>query len=142
MKLEQIYSNDLLKEGLNSLPTDFVKWFKKDEIIEPWKTFKNKKERLLSFYNILKENYPNGSLLPFAYIHDLSGFCNDGWPIVACFDLKSLPVVRIYDFSSPENSPWMNHSYKDFVEWLIMAKEESLAYQSELDELQDSIDGE
>ncbi len=136
MKLEQIYSNDLVKEGFYTLPKNFIEWFKKDEAIEPWKTFKDEKEKLLNFYKILKEKYPQGLLLPFAYIHDLSGFCNDGWPIVACFDLNDLPLVRIYDFSSPENSPWMNHSYKDFAEWLRMAKEESLTYQSELDELQ------
>lgn len=99
-----------------------------------WKSFKNKESYFHRFSLVFSEKYPNAKLVPFSFIHDLSGHYNDGWPVVACFDLMDANRVRIYDFAAPENTPWMNHGYENFDEWRVVAEEESLQYRRELEE--------
>ncbi|WP_120429393.1 hypothetical protein [Acinetobacter baylyi] len=134
MKLDEIYDNGL-KNIAQNLPKEFILWFEEFEDIEPWKTFYNNKSELIRFNSLLRKKFPEGNLLPFSYIHDITGFCNDSWPIVASFDLKSMPQIRIYDFAQPKNSPWDNYSYKNFDHWLEMARHESTAYKLEINEI-------
>ena len=135
MKLNEIYDNSF-KDMTEHLPTEFILWLEDLEDIEPWKTFHKNESELVRFDSILRKRFPESHFLPFAYIHDMTGFCNDSWPIVASFDLKSMPIIRIYDFSKPENSPWINFSYQNFDAWLEMARNESTKYKLELDEIE------
>lgn len=134
MKLDEIYGNGF-KNIAQNLPKEFILWLEDFEDIEPWKTFYNNESELIRFDSILRKKFPEGNLLPFAYIHDITGFCNDSWPIVASFDLKSMPQIRIYDFAQPKNSPWVNYSYQNFDHWLEMARRESTLYKLELNEI-------
>lgn len=88
------------------------------ERIEPWH-FYHSEETLNFHYNGLKERYPERILVPFARRGD-----NDD---VACFDGADNSgdprVIIIHDFASPG---WENRGeFKDFLEWLEFAKEQS-----------------
>lgn len=107
--------------------------------IEPWTFLALDMPSSLSFYGEMLLRYPDKPLIPFAKICDLSGFYNDGYVVLACFDgcEKSMqPIVRIYDFSRPKVSPWENLSYATFNDWLAAAKAESANYKDELAELE------
>ncbi|MEG0343506.1 MAG: hypothetical protein RR633_15085 [Acinetobacter sp.] len=134
MKVNEIYDSSF-KDKTVHLPKEFILWLEGFEDIEPWKTFYENESELVRFDSVLKKRFPESNLLPFAYIHDITGFCNDSWPIIASFDLKSMPIIRIYDFSTPKNSPWINLSYQNFDAWLEMARNESEKYKLELDEI-------
>jgi hypothetical protein len=85
----------------------------------------------LYYYGSLLIKYPEQPLLPFAMIHDVTGFYNNGMIVLACFDTTDLshnPSVRSYDFSKPNLSPWENIFYDDFNDWLKAAKIESHHY--------------
>ncbi|MGE8594220.1 MAG: hypothetical protein ACN6NY_03090, partial [Acinetobacter faecalis] len=116
---------------------NFVLWLDTNECIEPWKTFENDYKKLDNFFRIIQSNFPKSNLIPFAYIHDPSGFINDSWPIVALFDLKDNLKVRIYDFGSSKNSPWDNFSYDSFDLWLGAIRIESHSYKEEMIELEE-----
>ena len=69
--------------------------------------------------------------MPFALISDESGIYNDGWVVLACFDGENFsgnPMVRIYDYSTPQISPWQNRSYDNFLDWLEADKKEAADY--------------
>lgn len=90
----------------------------KDIRIEPWHFYYS--EKTLKFhYNGLKERYPDRTLVPFARRGD-----NDD---VACFDGTDISgdprVIIIHDWASPG---WENRGeFKNFLEWLECAKQES-----------------
>ena len=122
------------------LPKQFENILQTKEFLDirPWRFFINQENDLIRFKDLFKKKYPTNTLIPFAYIHDMNGFYNDGYPVVASFDVtekKSSTLIRIYDFSVPNHSPWDNLSYFSFDGWLDMAKEESLLYKNELAEL-------
>ena len=83
--------------------------------------------------------FPKVTLIPFAYINDISGLYNDGWVVLACFDSSSTqiePCVRIYDYSCPENSPWDNFCYETFNDWVAAAQKESIRFKADRAEIE------
>jgi len=68
-------------------------------------------------------------------IDDQTGFYNDGWVVLACFDgtdTSGEPSVFVYDYATPKTLPWENLSYDNFPTWMEAAQVESLNYKSEL----------
>lgn len=107
--------------------------------IEPWSFLAMDMARSLSYYGNMLLHFPNSPLIPFAIICDQSGFWNDGYVVLACFDGSDFsgdPKVRIYDYGRPKISPWENMSYPNFLAWMEDAKKESELYLSEKKELE------
>lgn len=107
--------------------------------LEPWSFLAMSKPHSLAYYGQMLLKFPMAKLIPFAYINDISGLYNDGWIVLACFDADSTlkqPIVRIYDFGAPKNTPWDNLSYKGFEEWLIAAQKESIRFKAEKAEIE------
>lgn len=135
MIIEELY-RDLIPQNY-SFPKAFTSLIACENIdIEPWRFFTDASEDLQRFVKVFREKYPENKLIPFAFIHDITGFYNDAWPVVASFDLMDDSIVRLYDFAEPQNSPWKNLSYVTFEDWLVMAKKESEQYKDELAELE------
>lgn len=108
--------------------------------IEPWRFLALDMPMSLSSYASMLLKFPDRPLIPFAQICDPTGFYNDGYVVLACFestDATSEPCVRIYDFGNPKKTPWDNLSYKTFSEWLAAATQESLRYKAERAEAED-----
>ena len=106
--------------------------------LEPWSFLAADKALSLSFYSDVLIKFPAAPLVPFACINDQSGFYNDGWVVLACFegsDLSGQPPVRIYNGGTPKKTPWDNLSYDSFSEWLGAAKNESVRFKAEKAEL-------
>lgn len=104
--------------------------------IAPWDFLAKDRALSLSFYSAMQIKFPGTQLVPFACINDLSGYYNDGWVVLACFDgddTAQRPRVRIFDYGNPKSSPWDNLSYEGFGEWLDQAKAESAQYKAEMD---------
>ncbi|OZI35314.1 hypothetical protein CEG14_09435 [Bordetella genomosp. 1] len=102
--------------------------------LAPWQFLARDMARTLSTYGALLLKFPGRPLVPFAEIDDPSGFYNDGYPVVACFDGREPAVVRIFDYGRPKQTPWDNLSYPDFDAWMAAAREESLRYKADLSE--------
>ena len=102
--------------------------------LEPWSFLAASKPLSLSYYGDMLLKFPKVTLIPFAYISDISGLCNDGWEVLACFDSSSTqiePCVIIYDYSCPENSLWDNFYYETFNDWVAAAQKESIQFKAE-----------
>ena len=102
--------------------------------IEPWQFLSQDMPKSLSYYGSLLLKFPAKPLIPFAIINDESGFYNDGWVVLACFDgsdQTGSPCIFIYDYSSPNKLPWENLSYTTFTDWLKAAQKESFRYKQE-----------
>lgn len=99
--------------------------------IEPWEFLAKDMPSSLYYYGAMLSKFQDSPLIPFAIICDESGFYNDGYVILACFDgsdLSGEPKVRIYDYGKPKISPWENVCYPSFLAWLDFAKNESEFY--------------
>ena len=111
--------------------------------IEPWFLLGGDMPTSLSYYGDMLLKFPEAPLIPFAIIEDETGFYNDGYLVLACFDgsdLSGEPKVRIYDYGRPKISPWENKSFSNFLDWLDAAKKESKFWQAEREELEDGDD--
>lgn len=111
--------------------------------IEPWSFIDGDIERINSYYDDLRSKFPNSSLYPFAIICDQSGFWNDGYVVLACFDIFDLsgdPKVMIYDYGRQKKSPLNNMSYPNFGAWIEDAKKESQCYKAQREELEQEDD--
>lgn len=99
--------------------------------IEPWAPLATDMPLSLYYYGAMLSKFQDKPLIPFAIICDGSGFYNDGYVVLACFDgseLSDEPKVRIYDYGKPKISPWENMSYPSFLAWLEAARKESELY--------------
>jgi len=79
------------------------------------------------------QKLPDAPLVPFAIVNDQSGFYNEGWVVLACFDgfdKSGKPRVYIYDYSRPKK---LLHDtcYNDFSEWLSFARSDSERYKAQ-----------
>jgi len=128
------YEGRILPDGFQ-FPADYIGVAIADECskIEPWKLLQNDMALSLFYYSSMLLKFPANPLIPFAIIQDKSGFYNDGWVVLACFDgsAREDPRVLIYDYSTPKATPWHNLSYAGFSEWLSAAKEESAGYKAD-----------
>jgi len=107
--------------------------------LEPWSFLALNKAESLSYFGRMLREFPDATLIPFAWVNDQTGHYNDGWVVLACFDASELGEqrVRIYDCQRPKNTPWDNFSYKNFDEWLAAAKKESDLFKLEKLELEE-----
>ncbi len=127
-----IYDGSIIPQGFK-LPQSYIDLVTQKILpeIEPWFFLSYDIGSTLHYYGSLLIKYPDQPLLPFAMIHDKSGFYNKGMIVLACFDTtdrSNNPCVRSYDFSTPDQSPWENICYDDFNDWLHAAKIESHHY--------------
>ena len=127
-----MFDGSIIPRGFH-LPQDYIDLLTKENLteIEPWNFLAHDMGASLYYYGSLLIKYPEQPLLPFAMIHDVTGFYNNGMIVLACFDTTDLshnPCVRSYDFSKPNLSPWENIFYDDFNDWLKAAKIESHHY--------------
>ena len=109
--------------------------------LSPWAFLASDMPLSLSLYAGMLLKFPVTPLIPFARICDPTGFYNDGYVVLACFDgadKLEQPRVRIYDFGKPKSSPWDNLSYASFEEWVSAAQKESARYKAEQAELEDN----
>lgn len=136
-----LFNEPLLPEGF-SFPREYealidgASW----PDIEPWHFLAANKALSLSYYGDMQIKFPSTPLIPFAYANDPSGFYNDGWTVLACFDgsdLSGQPRVRIYDAAAPKNTPFENFCYAGFKEWFDAAKAESIRFKAEKADLED-----
>lgn len=108
--------------------------------IAPWRFLGLDMGSSLSYYDSMLQMFPQKPLVPFAIISDESGYYNDGYVVLACFECSDSlgePMVRIYDHGKPKISPWENLAYSSFSEWLLAASEESSRYKAERAEFVD-----
>ncbi|MCB6182929.1 hypothetical protein LIN78_05125 [Leeia sp. TBRC 13508] len=111
--------------------------------LDPWAPLALDMPNSLMYYSSMLLKFKNAPLIPFAMICDETGFCNDGYVVLACFDGSDLsgdPIVRIYDYGSPKDTPWDNLSYPNFLAWLADAKKESDQHLLYLREIEDEAD--
>lgn len=107
--------------------------------IEPWVPLATDMPSSLYYYGAMLSKFQDAPLIPFAIVCDESGFYNDGYVVLACFDgseVSGEPKVRIYDYGKPKISPWENMSYPSFLAWLEAAKKESGLYQAQRKEFE------
>jgi hypothetical protein len=107
--------------------------------VEPWAPLAADMPSSLYYYGAMLSKFQEAPLIPFAIICDGSGFYNDGYVVLACFDgseLSGEPKVRIYDYGKPKISPWENMSYPSFLAWLEAAKKESERYLAQREEFE------
>lgn len=127
-----IFGDPIIPQDFN-LPENYISLVKNHTLpeIEPWSFLSYDMGASLYYYGSLLIKYPEQPLLPFAIIHDKTGFYNKGMVVLACFDTtdhSKNPSIRSYDFSKPNLSPWENIHYDDFNDWLKAAKIESQHY--------------
>ncbi|PQP00749.1 hypothetical protein C5612_22680 [Pseudomonas frederiksbergensis] len=130
-----LYDFPILPDGFK-FPVEYLNVVFADEIvdIEPWRFLSKNMAGSLFYYGSMLLKFSGAALVPFAIIQDESGLYNDGWVVLACFDVSNkedCPNVRIYDYSRPKLSPWDNLAYSNFSEWFSAAKEESSRFKAE-----------
>ncbi|QBG97572.1 hypothetical protein [Xanthomonas oryzae] len=134
-----LFNEPLLPEGFR-FPSEYEALINSTSWpdLQPWSFLAADKALSLSFYSEMLIKFPASPLIPFACINDQSGFYNDGWIVLACFEVNQLtaqPTVRIYNGGTPNKTPWENFSYDSFIEWLYVAKEESVRFKAEKAEI-------
>jgi hypothetical protein len=135
------YDLPILPEGF-LLPEEYRRLSSGDSLpdIRPWTLLSQNMAASLSYYGAMLQKFPERPLIPFAILDDQSGFYNDGWVVLACFDglnHSGNPEVLIYDYSRPV-PPWDNLIHNDFSAWLKDAQAE--AKQFEEAQIETSID--
>lgn len=129
-----LFNESLLPEGFE-FPNRYIEFAQNNSWpdLDPWSFLALDKPTSLLYFGRMSLKFPEATLIPFAWINDQSGFYNDGWVVLACFDASELkePHVRIYDCQHPKSTPWDNFSYKNFDEWIVAAKKESDKFKSE-----------
>lgn len=124
------YDTPILPIGF-SFPDDYIAIAHEGAKLDPWEFLCNDMATSLLYYGKLLKKFPGRNLVPFAIASDNSGFFNDGWVVLACFDGNEKPhcsKVLIYDYSTPKITPWENKIFSSFGDWLESAKQESLEY--------------
>lgn len=136
-----LYNFPILPNGF-VFPKTYIDLIMNNNIIEiePWSFLCRDKGMSLSYYGSMLIKYKDHPLVPFAIADDQSGFFNDGYIILACFDGKDTsgdPKVYFHDYGYRGEEPsWENRYHLDnFSTWFVLAKEESAQYKAERAEL-------
>lgn len=129
---EYFYDSPILPHRFK-LPQDYIDFSISgtSQDLCPWMILSVDMATSLYYFGSMLLKFPNTSLVPFALISDESGIYNDGWVVLACFDGENFsgnPMVRIYDYSTPQISSWQNRSYDNFLDWLEADKKEAADY--------------
>ena len=82
-----IFDSSIIPQGF-ILPQSYINLVIEKNLpeIEPWFFLSYDMGSSLYYYGSLLIKYPDQPLLPFAIIHDKSGFYNKGMIVLACFD--------------------------------------------------------
>lgn len=103
--------------------------------LEPWSFLCFTMAKSLNYYGALLQKYSDKPLIPFAIAHDQSGFFNDGYVVLACFDgddRSGNPKVYFHDYSNAKRVDWSErYSLANFSEWLNVVVEESARYKAQ-----------
>lgn len=107
-----------------------------EEDIEPWRFLRRSDDITLSHYASMCEKYVNKKLIPFAIAVDLSGYYNDGYVVLACFDgddPSGNSKIYFHDYGPPiKEIDWSKrYSLDGFDAWLEFARAESAHYKEE-----------
>ncbi|MCO6538486.1 MULTISPECIES: hypothetical protein [Gilliamella] len=136
-----LYNLPILPNGF-AFPKSYVDTVKNNNIIqiEPWSFLCQDIGMSLSYYGSMLIKYTNHPLIPFAIANDQSGFFNDGYIILACFDGNDTsgdPKVYFHDYGySGEEPSWENRYHLDnFLTWFELVKAESAQYKAERSKL-------
>jgi hypothetical protein len=130
------YDSPILPSGF-CFPKNYLQLSEEHDILdfEPWKFLFLDMPKSLNYYGAMLQKYPDKPLVPFAIIDDQSGFYNDGYVVLACFDgddKSGDPKVYFHDYSNPKRVNWADrYSLVNFTEWLRVAGEESARYKAE-----------
>lgn len=91
----------------------------------PWRPLDICSDTAYRYSVMLHERFPDIKALPFGWINDESGLYNDGWVVLALFDLNRQDErVMIYDCQT-KKSPLINFFYASFEDWLESAEKEA-----------------
>ncbi|WP_066732231.1 hypothetical protein [Cupriavidus sp. D384] len=134
--MNYLFNSPILPPGF-ILPREYIELvtFNRLPDLQPWRFLAKDVPASLSYYGRMLQGFPERPLIPFAMIDDQTGFYNDGWVVLACFDgtdTSGEPSVFVYDYATPKTLPWENLSYDNFTTWMEAAQVESLNYKSEL----------
>ena len=127
------YDSPILPAGF-IFPKSYLDLAKDQHIprLEPWEFLFNNMPRSLNYYGAMLQKYPDKPLIPFAIIDDKSGFYNDGYAVLACFDgddSSGDPKVYFHDYLNPKRIDWPDrYSLQNFAGWMRVAREESARY--------------
>lgn len=107
-----------------------------EEDIEPWSLLTSNMFRTLNYYESMRDEYKDQVLIPFAIAVDESGYYNDGYVVLACFDgndISGNPRVYFHDYGSlVKEIEWSKRYYLEgFTTWLQYARDESSRYKKE-----------
>lgn len=129
-------------------PNSYLKIVDNNEDIDslPWELLYKNYDLLLNYYTSMQEIYTNHSLIPFARACDLSGYFNDGYVVLACFDGEDNtgnPKVYFHDYGQnswglceDRDISWEERYFiANFDEWIKLAKNESIQYKAEIAEI-------
>jgi hypothetical protein len=131
------YESPILPSGF-ALPRSYVELARAaiSPDLEPWTFLFSSMARSLQYYGAMLLTYPDKPLVPFAMASDQSGYFNDGYVVLACFDgddRSGDPKVYIHDYADPKRDSWQErYVLRNFDEWSRVAKEESDRYKAEL----------
>ncbi|MDF7681821.1 hypothetical protein PT300_15030 [Enterobacteriaceae bacterium ESL0689] len=132
-----LYDTPILPNDF-TFPQSYIDTVKADNVIkiEPWVFLCHDIGMSLSYYGSLLIKYKDHPLIPFAIANDQSGFFNDGYVILACFDgndKTGYPKIYFHDYGYNGKIPdWDKRYYLgNFSVWLELAKEESAQYKAE-----------
>jgi hypothetical protein len=108
--------------------------------LEPWNFLFLDMPRSLNYYGAMLQTYPEKPLIPFAIGDDQTGFWNDGYIVLACFDgddKSGDPKIYFHDYGSAEQTDFAaRYSLLNFYEWLQVTEEESARYKRDRAELE------
>lgn len=127
------YDLPILPVGF-SFPMSFLELARSNQLpdIEPWSFLFTDMPSSLNYYGAMLQKYPDKPLIPFAIIDDKSGFYNDGYAVLACFDgddKSGNPKVYFHDYAKPKAVDWRGRfSLSNFSEWLKVSGDESARY--------------
>jgi hypothetical protein len=130
------YDSPILPAGF-SFPQSYIQLVQGHDVpnLEPWNFLCFNMAKSLNYFGALLQKYPDKPLVPFAIVDDQSGFFNDGYVVLACFDgddKNGNPKVYFHDYSNAKRVEWSErHSLANFAEWLKVATEESERYKVE-----------
>jgi hypothetical protein len=106
--------------------------------LQPWRFLCNDMPASLSYYGAMLQQYRDKPLIPFAMASDPSGYYNDGYVVLACFDGSDKsgdPRIYFHDYANTKRVDWPErYSMNNFAEWMVDIRTESLQCKREIEE--------
>ncbi len=131
-----LYDNPIIPEGFK-FPEEYITLAKTNPSIdlEPWKLLFNSMGTSLSYYGDMLKKYEDKPLIPFAVFVDESGIIDEGYAMLACFDVDDRsgdPIVYLHNYEKKEYPIWSKRYHiKNFTAWLKRAEKEAEEFRVE-----------